>query len=105
MTEFIQVSTTVDSFEAAQKIAHSLVEQKLAACVQIVGPIESVYSWQDKMEQSQEWICQAKSKSDSFREVESAIRALHSYDCPEIIATPLVAASADYLQWLRNGLE
>lgn len=103
MTEFLQVSTTTDTRERAEAIATSLVERRLAACVQISGPITSVYRWQGNVEQSQEWLCTAKTKASQFPQVATIIRELHKYDCPEIIATAIVEGSDDYLQWLGEN--
>lgn len=104
MTEYIQVSTTIDSQEKAQAIAVALVEQRLAACVQISGPLESVYHWQGKVERSQEWMCTAKTRGTLFANVADAIRTLHTYDCPEILAIAITAASPEYLSWLDAEL-
>jgi periplasmic divalent cation tolerance protein len=102
MTEFIQVATTIDSREAADKLAAHLVELRLAACVQIAGPIGSTYRWQGKVETAQEWLIVAKTRRDLFTRLESAIRQRHTYQVPEILATPVFAGSADYLRWLRS---
>lgn len=96
------VSTTTDSRELADAIAAALIEQRLAACVQISGPLTSVYRWQGKVETSQEWLCTAKTTAERFEEVAAAIRQLHSYDEPEIIAVPIVAGSPGYLQWIEK---
>ena len=103
MTKFLQISTTTDSREKADTIASALVESRLAACVQVSGPITSVYRWQGEMEQSEEWLCTAKAKRERFSEVEALIRELHSYDCPEIVATAIAEASDDYLTWLGEN--
>jgi periplasmic divalent cation tolerance protein len=102
MPNFIQVGTTIDSQEGAKKIADTLVEKRLAACVQISGPITSTYWWQGQIETAQEWICTAKTQQDLYDAVEQAIRAVHSYETPEIIATPIVAGSQSYLDWIRD---
>ncbi|WP_297166588.1 divalent-cation tolerance protein CutA [Thermogemmatispora sp.] len=102
MAEFLEVRTTIDSEEGARKIAQQLVEQRLAACVQISGPIQSVYWWQGTLEQAQEWLCSAKTRADLYSAVEQAIRTAHTYEEPEIIALPLVAGSAGYLRWLET---
>ncbi len=104
MTDFIQVSTTTETEQAAQEIATALVEQRLAACVQVSGPIKSVYRWQDKVQRSQEWLCTAKTLASLFPKVERAIRELHAYECPEIIAVPIVDGSEAYLTWLAEQL-
>jgi periplasmic divalent cation tolerance protein len=103
MTEHLQVLTTIDSEEAAERIAAVLVERRLAACVQVLGPIASTYRWQGEVERAREWMCVAKTTAERYPEVEAAIRELHSYDEPEIVATPIVAGSPGYLAWLDNN--
>jgi len=100
MSEAIQVSTTTATKEDAQKIAAALVERRLAACVQVGGPITSVYRWQGVIETADEWLCTIKTTRAAYEQVEAAIRQLHPYDEPEIIAVPIVAGSAGYLKWL-----
>ncbi len=100
MSEAIQVSTTTATKEDAQRIAAALVERRLAACVQVGGPITSCYRWQGAVETADEWLCTIKTTRAAYEEVERAIRQLHPYDEPEIIAVPIVAGSAGYLQWL-----
>ncbi|MGD0279083.1 MAG: divalent-cation tolerance protein CutA [Smithella sp.] len=105
MKSFIQVSTTTETKEEAQKIAKYLVEQKFAACVQITGPIESTYRWKGKVEKAQEWLCLIKTREDCFDKVEAAIKKLHSYETPEIIAIPIFKGSREYLNWLCDETE
>lgn len=100
MTDYIQVLTTVERREDAERIARELVERRLAACVQVAGPITSTYRWQGKIETAQEWQCLAKSRRELFDVIEEAIRKLHPYEVPEILATPIVSGGADYLAWL-----
>lgn len=100
MTDYIQVVTTVASRDEADRIAQHLVERRLAACVQIAGPITSTYRWQGAIETSQEWQCWAKTRRDIYGQVEEAIRQLHSYQVPEILATAVLAGSTNYLAWL-----
>jgi periplasmic divalent cation tolerance protein len=104
MQDFLQITTTVGSREEADRIATSLVDRRLAGCVQILGPIRSVYRWQGQIEHAEEWLCQIKTTNEQYEATEAAIRELHSYDCPEIIATPIVAGSEAYLQWLAEQL-
>jgi len=104
MTEYLQVLTTIDSEEAAERISAALVERRLAACVQVVGPISSTYRWQGGIERSREWMCVAKTNAARYPDVEAAIRELHSYDEPEIVATPIVAGSPGYLAWLAHNV-
>ena len=104
MPEYLQVQTTAGSEAEAERIAAALVERRLAACVQIVGPISSHYRWRGEIEQAHEWICVAKTESTRYAELEAAIRELHSYEEPEIVATPIVAGSASYLEWLTDNV-
>lgn len=104
MTECIQVTVTTPTPEVAQAIAERLLTDRLAGCVQIAGPIESRYWWQGKLETSQEWQCVAKSRRDLFSRLDAAIRRLHPYDVPEILAIGVEMANADYLAWLQQEL-
>jgi periplasmic divalent cation tolerance protein len=103
-TEYLQVLTTVESEAEAERIAAALVDRRLAACVQVLGPITSRYRWQGKVEEAREWQCLAKTESERFEQVEAAIRELHSYEEPEIIATPIIAGSKGYLAWVSESL-
>ena len=102
MEEYIQVFTTTEKKEDAEKIAKVLVEKRLTACVQIIGPIISTYWWKGKVETAEEWLLFIKSKKDLYEELEKAIKEIHPYETPEIIAIPIVAGSKDYLEWLRK---
>ncbi len=102
--EYVQVLTTVGSEEEAERISSLLVERRLAACVQVVGPIESRYRWQGKVEQEREWQCLAKTEASRYAEVEAAIREAHSYDEPEILAIPVLAGSSGYLRWISENV-
>ena len=101
MTDYIQVVTTTERREDAERIGRALVEERLAACVQVAGPITSTYRWQGKIETAEEWQCWAKSRRDLYEQIERTIRQLHPYEVPEILAMPIVAGSADYLAWLH----
>jgi periplasmic divalent cation tolerance protein len=100
MTRFIQVLTTVDSEEKAKKIVSSLLESRAAACVQVLGPIDSSYWWKGRVERAREWICLAKGKTSDYRRMEKAIKLVHPYEVPEILATPVSKGNARYLQWI-----
>jgi len=102
MTTAIQVVTTIDTEEGATRLARMLVERRLAACVQVAGPVASVYRWQGRVEEAREWQCLIKTRADLFDAVAAAIRALHAYELPEIIALPIVAGDPAYLDWLRR---
>jgi periplasmic divalent cation tolerance protein len=98
---FIQVVTTTPLREEAERIARELVEARLAACAQVVGPIASTYRWQGKIETAEEWQCWVKTRGELFARIEEAIRRTHPYEVPEILAVPVVAGSAAYLGWLE----
>ena len=94
------VLMTAGSREEAVRLADILVVARLAACVQILPEIESVYHWQGNVERAPEILLLAKTTVANFSALEAAVRALHSYEIPEIIALPITAASAPYLAWL-----
>jgi len=102
MTDFIQVSTTTGKREDAEKISQEIVSQRLAACVQLAGPITSQYWWKDKIEKAEEWLLLIKTKNDLYPQLEEAIRKIHPYDVPEIIAVPVIAGSREYLEWIKR---
>ena len=104
MTDKQIVLSTAGSEDEARKIARSLVERQLAACVNIIPRIESIYRWQGKVESSQEWLLLIKTSAEKFAAVRDAIRALHSYELPECIAVNIEDGSAEYLQWLADSL-
>jgi periplasmic divalent cation tolerance protein len=101
---FVQVSFTVAGRAEARRIARVLVDERLAACVQITGPIESRYHWQGRTETAQERLCLAKTSRRLYPQLEARIRELHSYQVPEIVALPIAAGSRDYLGWLAQEL-
>jgi len=105
MADYIQVLTTTEHEEDAARIARTLVEARLAACVQVLGPITSTYRWKDAIETSREWQCVAKSRAERFARIEEAIRGVHPYEVPEILAVPITAGSRAYLEWLDAELE
>jgi periplasmic divalent cation tolerance protein len=96
----IVVLMTAGSREEAARLADMLVVSRLAACVQMMPEMESVYHWRGSVERAAEILLIAKTTRANFAELESAVRALHSYETPEIVAVPLAAASAPYLEWL-----
>jgi periplasmic divalent cation tolerance protein len=102
MEGFIQVLTATDKREDAERIARSLVEMRLAGCVQIVGPVTSMYRWKGKIETAGEWLCLVKSRGECYGAIEQAIRSLHPYETPEILALPVLGGSRDYLAWLGS---
>jgi periplasmic divalent cation tolerance protein len=98
----LQITTTIDSEQAAERLATALVERRLAACVQIVGPVRSTFRWEGKIEISPEWMCIIKTPSDRADDVQSAIRELHGYDVPEILVTPVIGGNRAYLDWVHS---
>lgn len=90
----------MDSEDAARVLAAGVIETKLGACAQIVGPITSVYRWEGAVQTGQEWRVEIKTTADRAAALTEHIKAHHSYDVPEIIATPITGGSADYLSWL-----
>jgi len=101
---FIQVQTTTDSEQAARRIAGELVKRRLAGCVQVLGPIQSIYRWRGRVESAQEWLCLIKSTRAAYERLEAALRELHSYETPEIIALPIEGGSDEYLEWLSESV-
>ncbi len=104
MTDKIVVFSTCDSEEAASTLARTLVEQRLAACVNIVPGARSIYHWQGKLEDAAEWVLIIKSRRDLFERLREAIAQTHSYEIPEVIALPVVDGSEAYLAWLDREL-
>jgi len=103
MTGNIIVLITVSSPEEGEKIAKALVEKRLAACVNIVPGLRSIYHWQGKICDDKELLLLAKTRVDVFDILEKEVKALHSYEVPEIIALPIVAGSRDYLNWINEN--
>lgn len=100
--KFIQVLTTVDDEEKASEIARVLLEKRVAACVQVLGPIASSYWWKGKIERTKEWMCIAKARAADYETIESTIRGIHPYEVPEILAFPLYSGYSAYLKWIRE---
>lgn len=105
MTECKLVLTTAGSKEEARKIAHALVERRLAACVNIVSQVESIYRWQGSVEEAEECLLLIKTTDAAFERVRDAITELHSYEMPECISVPIDGGSSAYLKWLEDSVE
>ncbi|MBP7462071.1 MAG: divalent-cation tolerance protein CutA [Candidatus Delongbacteria bacterium] len=105
MTEWIQIVTTLGEPTDAERIARYLVEFRLAACVQVEGPIQSYYRWKGVMETAREWRCHIKTASHLYGEVQDAIRRLHPYELPEIVAYPLSEILPEYRSWMEESLK
>ena len=104
MTEALIIFITADKHETACLIAEKLVEERLAACVNIIPQIESIYRWQGKVCRDQELLLIVKTERACYERLEATVRTLHSYTTPEIIALPIACGSAPYLQWLSESL-
>jgi periplasmic divalent cation tolerance protein len=100
--EFLQVQTTTDSRAEAVELAQAAVEARLAACAQVAGPIASTYWWEEAIERAEEWLIMLKLPADRFDALAEFLTERHSYDEPEIIATPIVAGTAGFLDWLQT---
>ena len=105
MTEARVVLTTTGTRDQAEKIANALVERELAACVNIVGPIRSVYRWQGNVENAEEFLLLVKTWGSAYDDVEATIRELHSYELPECIAIRVEKGSEEYLEWIASAIE
>jgi periplasmic divalent cation tolerance protein len=99
-SEHVIVSSTTDSEQAAKDLAAKAIEAKLGACAQVVGPITSVYRWEGAVQTDQEWRVEIKTAADRVEALTEKLRVEHSYDVPEIIATPIEGGSAEYLDWV-----
>jgi periplasmic divalent cation tolerance protein len=97
------VLVTVPDQDAARAIARAVVGDKLAACVNIVGPIRSIYRWQDAIEDEAEFLLLIKTRARLYARVEARVKELHSYQVPEVIALPIESGSAQYLGWLLEA--
>ncbi|MBS3917598.1 MAG: divalent-cation tolerance protein CutA [Deltaproteobacteria bacterium] len=100
MSEPMVVLVTCGSEEDAVKISNALVEERLAACANIVSPVRSIYRWEGKIWDEKEWLLFIKTQRKKFDELEKKVKSLHSYTVPEIIALPIIEGSSSYLEWL-----
>ena len=105
MTDKRIVLSTAGSEEEARKIAHHLVEQRLAACVNIIPRIESFYRWEGKVESNREYLLLIKTSSTMYPQVRDAILELHSYELPECVEIAVEDGSSEYLQWVEESLQ
>lgn len=96
-----QVTTTTDAREAAAGLARGAVDARVAACGQVVGPIQSIYRWQGRVETTEEWYVVFKTTAARYPALEAHVRAHHTYEVPEIVATPIVDGDPGYLAWVR----
>jgi len=101
---YIQVFTTIDSKVRAETLAKTLLEKRIAGCIQIIGPITSIYWWNNKIEREKEWILLIKSREKNYKKIERTIKEIHPYQIPEMIAVPIISGSRNYLNWLDKIL-
>lgn len=107
-SQLIEVRVAVPDAEVAQRIAEELVARRLAACVQMLGPISSAFIWQGEVQRNTEWLLLVKSTDAVFPQLSDAVRSLHPYDVPEIAAVPVSHALREYAAWVWGnsaGLE
>lgn len=104
MTDNVVIMVTASSRRECRKIARRLIDEKLAACVNITQPIQSVYRWEGKVEQGKEFLMFIKTRRDVFPRVRTEISLVHSYHTPEIICLPIIDGSANYLQWISDSV-
>lgn len=100
LQDAVQVMTAVDEEASAHRIAEHAVEQRLAACAQVLGPMRSRFHWQGEVADEREWLVVLKAPHSTYKSLEGAILEVHPYDVPEILALPVVAGHAPYLSWL-----
>jgi periplasmic divalent cation tolerance protein len=104
MSDAIVVFMTAGSADEARRIAQELVESRLAVCVQILPEIESVYRWNDEVQREKEVLLLAKTTADRFAALDKSVRAIHSYQTPQIVAVPVAAISEPYHRWLIQNV-
>jgi len=102
---YIIAITTTPSKNEAEKIAKTLLEERLIACANIIGPVQSLFWWQGKIDEAQEHLILMKTRKDLFSKLSEKVKALHSYQVPEIIAMPIVEGFKPYLEWLESSLK
>ena len=105
MTDKVVIMVTAASRRECRKIARHLVEEKLAACVNVTQAIESIYHWEGKLADEKEFVMLIKSTRELFPEIKAAISKLHSYHTPEIICLPIIDGSRNYLQWVADSVK
>jgi periplasmic divalent cation tolerance protein len=105
MTDKIVVLSTCGSSEEAEQLAHKLVTERLAACVNVVPQVRSFYRWQGAVTDGTEWLLVIKTSRELFIELRSALESSHSYELPEILALPVIEGSTNYLLWMEGELK
>ena len=101
-SEYLQVQTTTDSRAEAMELSRAAVAARIAACSQVAGPVASTYWWNDEIERAEEWFVFFKLPADRYQDLADFLAERHSYDDPEIVATPFVAGSPSFLDWITD---
>ncbi len=102
MNEFLVVLTTAGTKEEAERIGKTLVEESLAACINVIFPLTSIFSWEGRIEQAEEALLLMKTKRTLYEKLETRLKQLHSYQTPEVIALPVIFGSPEYLKWVSE---
>jgi len=102
LSENVLVIFSIAASEEAERVAKVLVGKRIAACMSMLGPIKSIYWWKNRIEESEEYLLLIKTTQDKYEELERAIKEIHSYQVPEILATPVMSALREYVEWLRE---
>ena len=104
LTKLLQVTTTTASRDEAEQIGRTLVEERLAACAQIAGPLSSFFRWEGRVDSAAEWFCFLKTSADRYPALEQRLKSLHSYETPEVIAVPIEQSSLEYATWIEESV-
>jgi periplasmic divalent cation tolerance protein len=105
MTDKTLVLSTTESIDQARRIAEALVDRRLAACVNIIPRITSIYRWKGKVRESEEWLLLIKTTTDAFEGLRAALKELHPYELPECIALAIDDGSEEYLKWISDSMK
>jgi periplasmic divalent cation tolerance protein len=105
MTDKIVVLSTCASAEEAERLARRVIDDRLAACVNVLSPVRSFYRWKGQIEDSAEWLLLIKTTRDKFDALRAALESAHTYEVPEVIAIPIVEGSPNYLSWIERELQ
>lgn len=105
MADFVQVTTTFPDQRSAQRVASCVVEERLAACAQVLGPFSSTYLWKGEVVEEQEWYCHLKTTLERLPALQARIRELHPYEVPEIIALSILWGDQRYLEWIEKEVK
>jgi len=105
MDNYLVVYSTLPSIESAEKISKSIIENKLAACINIITGVKSIYYWENDVLQDNEVLLIIKTKEDLYNQLEDFLKTIHPYELPEIIALPIVRGYNKYLEWINESVK